>query len=218
MTRRVLAVAVCLLVVVLAALAIAQVGHYGFSSATPPPTVASRAEAKVLAVIERMATNRETYLAIDADNGRMLRLLAESAGAKNCVEIGTSTGYSGLWTLLGLRATGGRLTTFEIDPGRAEQARKHFQEAGVDGQVTIVVGDAHANVKQLKDPIDLLFLDADKEGYKSYLDTLLPLVRPGGLITADNIERARDYAKAVTADPRLDTVFFGRFAVTMKKR
>ncbi len=76
--------------------------------------------------------------------------------------------------------TEGRLKTFEIDPGCAEQARKHFEQAGVDGLVEVVVGDAHENVKRLKDPIDLLFLDADKEGYGSYLQTLLPLVRPGG--------------------------------------
>ena len=98
------------------------------------------------------------------------------------------------------------------------QARKHFQEAGVDALVEVVVGDAHETVKQLRGPVDLLFLDADKEGYASYLQTLLPLVRPGGLIAADNIAMAPEYAKAVTTDPRLDTVFFGRFAVTMKKR
>ena len=63
-----------------------------------------------------------------------------------------------------------------------------------------------------------MFLDADKEGYASYLQALLPLVRPGGLITADNVAMAPDYIKAVTTDPQLDTVFFGRFAVTLKKR
>ncbi len=62
----------------------------------------------------------------------MLRLLTEAAGARAAVEIGTSTGYSGLWLLLALRSNGGRLTTFEIDSGRAAQARKHFAEAGVD--------------------------------------------------------------------------------------
>ena len=182
------------------------------------PIAASPAEAKVLAVLDRMATNRELYLAVDADNGRMLRLLAETTGAKNAVEIGTSTGYSGLWTCLGLRATGGRLTTFELDPGRAEQARKHFQEAGVGPLADVIVGDAHENVKRVQGPIDLLFLDADKEGYAGYLNVLLPLVRAGGLIAADNISSAPDYAKAITTDPKLDTVFFGRFAVTLKKR
>jgi caffeoyl-CoA O-methyltransferase len=216
MTRYV--VGTCLMIVAVPALACAQYRGDRGSVASVPSIAATPAEGQVLSVLNRMATNRELYLAVDADNGRMLRLLAESIGAKNAVEIGTSTGYSGLWTLLGLRGTGGRLTTFEIDPRRAEQARKHFQEAGVDAQVTVVVGDAHENVKQLKGPIDLLFLDADKEGYASYLQTLLPLVRPGGLIAADNIASAPDYVKAVTTDPRLDTVFFGRFAVTMKKR
>ncbi len=170
------------------------------------------------AVLDRMGANGETYLAVDADTGRMLRLLAESTGAKHAVEIGTSTGYSALWTLLGLRATGGRLTTFELDAGRAGQARKHFQEAGVDTLVEVVVGDAHETVKGLKGPIDLVFLDADKEGYASYLKTLLPLLRPGGLIAADNVAMAPEYLSADTTDPQLDTVFFGRFAVTLRKR
>ena len=182
------------------------------------PVAGSPAEARVLAVLDRMVANGETYLAVDTENGRMLRLLAESTGAKHAVEIGTSTGYSALWTLLGLRATGGRLTTFELDAGRAERARKHFQEAGVDPLVEVVVGDAHETVKRLKGPVDLLFLEADKEGYASYLKTLLPLVRPGGLIAADNVAMAPEYLQAVTTDPQLDTVFFGRFAVTMKKR
>ncbi|MCL5742721.1 MAG: class I SAM-dependent methyltransferase [Acidobacteria bacterium] len=125
----------------------------------------------------------------------MLRLLTEVAGARAAVEIGTSTGYSGLWLLLALRSTGGRLTTFEIDPGRAAQARKHFAEAGVDQLVTVVEGDAHENVKQLKDPIDVLFLDADKEGYPDYLNRLLPLVRRGGLILADNFYNAKEYGR-----------------------
>ncbi len=216
MTRR--ALGVCLMIVAAPALAYALWGLGHGSVSNVPSIAATPAEGKILSVLDRMAKNRELFFAIDADNGRMLRLLAESIGAKNAVEIGTSTGYSGLWTLLGLRGTGGRLTTFEIDPARADQARRHFREAGVDAQVTVVVGDAHENVKQLNEPIDLVFLDADKEGYASYLKTLLPLVRAGGLIAADNIGSAPDYAKAVTTDPRLDTVFFGRFAVTMKKR
>jgi predicted O-methyltransferase YrrM len=215
MTRRTLGT--LLLVVGLPAIACAQASHRA-AVTDVAPVAATPAEAKVLEVLDRMVANRELYQPVDAANGRMLRLLVETAAAKNVVEVGTSTGYSGLWTCLGLRNTGGRLTTFEIDPGRAEQARKHFEEAGVGTLVSIVVGDAHENVKKLQGPIDLVLLDADKEGYVSYLRTLLPLVRPGGLITADNIAMAPDYVKAVTTDPQLDTVFFGRFAVTMKKR
>jgi len=202
---------------VVAATACAQGRHQG-PVVNTPPVPGTPAEKRVLGVLDQMVTGRELYLAVDADNGRMLRLLAETAGAKNVVEIGTSTGYSGLWICLALQNTGGRLTTFEIDPARAEQARKHFEQAGVAGLVEVVVGDAHEKVKRLEDPIDLLFLDADKEGYASYLQALLPLVRPGGLIAADNVAMAPDYVKAVTTDPQLDTVFFGRFAVTLKKR
>jgi caffeoyl-CoA O-methyltransferase len=200
-----------------AASACAQ-GHHWGPAVNKPPVAGSPAEKRVLDVLDQMVARDELFLAIDADNGRMLRLLAETAGAKNVVEIGTSTGYSGLWICLALQSTGGRLTTFEIDPGRAEQARRHFEDAGVGGLVEVIVGDAHENVKRLKDPIDLVFLDADKEGYASYLKVLLPLVRPGGLTTADNVGSAPDYVTAVTTDPRLDTVFFGRFAVTLKKR
>jgi caffeoyl-CoA O-methyltransferase len=200
-----------------AACACAQ-GHHWGPAVNKPPVAGSPAEKRVLDVLDQMVARDELFLAIDADNGRMLRLLAETAGAKNVVEIGTSTGYSGLWICLALQSTGGRLTTFEIDPGRAEQARRHFEDAGVGGLVEVIVGDAHENVKRLKDPIDLVFLDADKEGYASYLKVLLPLVRPGGLTTADNVGSAPDYVTAVTTDPRLDTVFFGRFAVTLKKR
>lgn len=183
-----------------------------------PPIAGSPAESRVLAVMERMVSERQLYLAVSAENGRLLRLLAESSGSRQAVEIGTSTGYSSLWILLGLRASGGKLTTFEIDPDRAERARAHFREAGVDAQVEVVVGNAHQTVKRLREPIDLLFLDADKEGYASYLKTLLPLVRPGGIVAADNIEMAPDYYRAVTTDPGLDTVVIGNLAVTLKKR
>lgn len=198
--------------------AIAQRRWRETGAANRPPTAKTEAEKRILSALDRMRRDGELYLAVDEDNGRMLRLLTESSGAKNVVEIGTSTGYSSLWLCLGLQATGGKLTTFEIDPGRAQRATRNFEQAGVRDAVQVVLGDAHQTVKQLKNPIDLLFLDADKEGYASYLRTLLPLVRPGGLITADNIEMAPDYVSAVTTDAALDTVLFGRFGVTLKKR
>jgi len=206
------------IILTLGATASAQRHQQQAAVQTQPPVAKTEAEKRILGVLDQMVAGREVYLDVGAESGRLLRLLAESTGAKNVVEIGTSTGYSGLWLCLGLQNTGGRLTTFEIDPTRAAQARKHFVQAGVDGRVTVVVGDAHETVKRLKDPIDALFLDADKEGYKSYLQALLPLVRPGGLIMADNVGMAQDFVQAVTTDPQLDTVFFGRFSVTLKKR
>jgi len=143
------------------------------------------------------------------------------AAAKSVVEIGTSTGISGLWFCLALEKTGGKLTTFELDKTRASLARKHFKHAGVDGCVTIVEGDAHQNVTTLRDPIDVVFLDADKEGYVDYLNKLLPLVRPGGLILAHNTDMVPEYMKVVRSSADLDTVVYttgGGMAVTLKKR
>lgn len=178
-------------------------------------------EAQILKVLERMRQDRETYLSVPDEDGRMLRVLTEAVGARHVVEIGTSTGYSGLWICLGLQATGGRLTTFEYDPGRAEAARRHFAEAGVTDLVTVVVGDGHKTVSRLMGPIDLVFLDADKSGYLDYLEKLLPLVRPGGLILAHNARSAPDYVRAVTRSPELETVFYHEgndLSITLKKR
>lgn len=187
------------------------------------PLAKSDAEKRVLAVIEDVDQNQRVMSVPQAD-GRLLRILAESMGAGHVVELGTSTGYSGLWFALALRNSGGKLTTYEIDPERAATARENFERAGVDDLITIVVGDAHEEVTKLKEPIDLLFLDADKEGYLDYLQKLLPLVRPGGLIVAHNMRRpAPDprFIEAITTNPELDTVFLNMhaagLAVSLKK-
>jgi caffeoyl-CoA O-methyltransferase len=198
-------------------LAAATVG----SSTQSPAADPARMEEQVLGVLAEMRRTGKTYLSVSESTGRMLRLLTEATGARHVVEIGTSTGYSGLWFALALSRTGGKLTTFEIDSGRAAQAQEHFRRAGVDGHVEIVLGDAHVNVIRLKEPIDILFLDADKSGYTDYLQKLLPLVRPGGLIVADNINMAPDYERAVTTDPRLETIYWregGQVSITLKKR
>jgi len=186
-----------------------------------PPVAQTEAEGEILAVIDHMTKFHETYLSVPPQDGAALRLLAEAADARNIVEIGTSTGYSGLWFCLALRRTGGHLTTFEIDHERAATARGHFHDAGVENLVTIVEGDAHQQIEKLKIPIDVAFIDADKPGYVDYLNKLLPLVRPGGLILAHNVEMVPDYVKAVTTDPDLETIFYmqgGGLAVTLRKR
>ena len=188
--------------------------------AIPLPAAAAD-EKRILAVIEEARRSGDVYLEVPVADGRMLRLLTEAANAREVVEIGTSTGYSGLWLSLALQNTGGKLTTFEIDAGRAARARRHFAQAGVDRFVTVIEGDAHRNVRQLKGPVDVVFIDADKGGYLDYLNAMLPLVRPGGLILAHNFEMAPDYVKAVTSGPDLETVFYKEgagLAVTLKKR
>jgi predicted O-methyltransferase YrrM len=187
------------------------------------PLAKTEAEKKILEVIERMRAERSTYLSVPVADGKMLRLLTEAAGAKSVVEIGTSTGHSGLWFLLALHKTGGRLITFEMDAGRAATARKHFDQSGAGSLVTIVQGDAHAKVSELKGPVDLAFIDADKEGYVDYLNKLLPLLRPGGLLLAHNVGMAGvdAYVKEAAANPDLETVLYmdgGGMSITVKKR
>jgi len=187
------------------------------------PLPANEQEKKILSVLEDMDQNQSRRMMnVPQEDGRILRLLTEAIGARHVVEIGTSNGYSGIWFCLALRTTGGKLTTHDIDEGRASLAHENFKRAGVDNLVTLVMGDAHETVTRIKEPIDVLFIDADKEGYTDYLEKLLPLVRPGGLIFAHNIgSTGPDFIKAITADPNLETVFQGQgqgLSVTLKKR
>ena len=194
----------------------------GAAMRAPLPNSAD--ERRILTAIEDVFRNHP-YLSVPQEDGRLLRLLAETLGAKHVVELGTSTGCSGLWLLLALARTGGRLTTFEVDPGRQQMARSHFERAGLLPLATLVLGDAHVEAARLQDPIDLLFLDADKEGYLDYLRGLGPLVRAGGLIVAHNMASPPPdprYVEAVTTDPALETVFLNMrgagVGVTLKKR
>lgn len=189
-------------------------------------TANSAAEQKTLAVINDIDANkRKGALLSPTDDGRLLRVLVESMGAKTAVELGTSTGYTALWMCLGLRGSGGHLTTYEMDPGRAAQARENFRQAGVDDLVTLVEGDAHKQVASFSGTIDFVFIDADKAGYIDYLNKLLPLVRPGGLIVAHNMTpRMADpsYVSAITTNAALETVFINKegsgIGLTLKKR
>jgi len=190
------------------------------------PLAGSDAERRILDVLADLDRNqRRGNMNVSEDDGRLLRLLAESANAQHVVEIGTSNGYSGLWFCVALRATGGHLTTYEIDARRAALARENFKRAGVEDRVTLIEGDAHTAVTQLDQPIDILFLDADKDGYVDYLNKLLPRLRPGGLIVAHNMRRPSPdprYIEAVTANPALETRFLlmdgSGVGVTLKKR
>ena len=190
----------------------------GFTS--QPLVPLNEEEKHILSILEDMnRTQSAGMMNVPTIDGRILRLLTETTNAQNVVEIGTSNGYSGIWFCLALKATGGKLTTHDIDEGRASLARQNFKRAGVDDIVTLVMGDAHETVKKLKDPIDILFLDADKEGYTDYLEKLLPLVRPGGLILAHNIDSTgRDFINAITTNPNLETLQLEGVTLTLKKR
>jgi predicted O-methyltransferase YrrM len=192
----------------------------GSSAIEQQPLGADEQEKKILGVLEDMDRNQSRgMMNVPEQDGRILRLLTEAIGARHVVEIGTSNGYSGIWFCLALRTTGGELTTHDIDEGRASLARENFKRAGVDNMVTLVMGNAHETVTRIKEPIDVLFIDADKEGYPDYLKKLLPLVRPGGLILSHNINMiGQSYIDAITKDPSLETLQLQGVTVTLKKR
>ena len=196
----------------------------GAAESDSPPLPKDDREKQALAVLDEMSKGK-WYLNVTTREGRVLRQLTETAGAKRVVEIGTSSGYSTIWLALGVRATGGRVITHEVDPERIKIARENFKKAGVDDLIEIIEGDAHQTVEQHKEPIDLLFLDADKKGYVDYLEKLLPLVRPGGLVLGHDMHRPMPdprYIEAITKNPALETSFimmesFG-MSMTLKKR
>jgi predicted O-methyltransferase YrrM len=181
-------------------------------------------EKKLLAAIAEIRQKQGWRLNVPDQDGRMLRLLAESTGAKTVVEIGTSNGISTIWLAMGLRNTDGKVITHEIDPNAAKLARANFETAGVSDIITIVEGDAHETVSKLKGPIDMVFIDADKEGYADYLKKLLPLVRPGGLVCAHNINSRQanpEFVKAATTNAELETVVYtagAGLSISLKKR
>lgn len=194
-------------------------------------------EKRILAALEAMREGPR-FANVSHTDGRLLRLLAEAIDAQRVVEIGTSTGESAAWLALAVESTGGHVYTHEIDKGRAEIAQANFKKAGVDKLITLILGDAHEMVKRYSNPddplfvdtgkgesIDILFLDADKEGYIDYLDKLMPLVRPGGLVIAHNMNtRQADlrFVKAITENPELETLILLKegtgVGVTLKKR
>lgn len=144
---------------------------------------------------------------ISANQGQLLALLARAHGARRVLEIGTFAGYSTIWLARAL-PFGGRLLTLELDPGRAELARRNLAVAGVEHRVEVRVGDALAALDQLRaagaEPFDFVFIDADKERNPEYLELILGLTRPGALIVADNVVRAGAVFDPEVEDPELD--------------
>ena len=131
--------------------------------------------------------------------GRLLHLLARTAGARRILEIGTLGGYSTIWLARALPADG-CLVTCELDPHHAEVARSNLARAGLDGVVDVRVGPALATLPLLDGPFDFAFIDADKPAYPEYFRHALRLSRPGTVIVVDNVVRGGRVADAGSDD------------------
>lgn len=162
---------------------------------------------------------------ISPTEGRLIGVLIALAGARRVLEIGTLGGYSAIWIARAL-PPGGTLVTIEIDPDRAEVARRNLERAGLAGRVQVVVGPALEVLAPITSegrsdaPFDAAFIDAGRPTYPELLEECLRLVRPGGLILADNVIRAGGvidphdadtaavarFNAALAADPRVEAI------------
>jgi caffeoyl-CoA O-methyltransferase len=156
-------------------------------------------------------------------DGQALHDLILERKYRRVLEIGTSTGRSGIWMAWALSKTGGRLTTIDIDEGRYREALRNFKDAGVSDFVTARLGDAHEIVPRLEGPFDMVFVDADKDWYTNYAKAVLPKIVAGGALTAHNVsgrgrrEMTGDFYSYVTSLPNLDTGFRAGVFVAFRK-
>jgi caffeoyl-CoA O-methyltransferase len=168
----------------------------------------------------------ETYASMSAPNmqvgrieGTFLKLLVQLSRAKRVLEIGMFTGYSGLCMASALPEDG-ELITCDVDPKAEAIARRYFARSPHGRKIQVRMGPALETIRTLKEPLDLVFIDADKENYPAYYDAVFPLVRQGGLIVADNalwsgkvLDPKADsdraivaYNQKVSSDPRVTKV------------
>jgi predicted O-methyltransferase YrrM len=150
-------------------------------------------------------------LAVGPESGHFINILAKSLKAPHILEIGTSYGYSGIWLAEAARATGGRLTTLELQDYKSAYAREMSAKAGLADHVDFKVGDALAAIAALPSGIDFVLLDLWKDMYAPCLEAFYPKLNPGAIIVADNMTRPggpgiAEYAAAVRAKPDLDSI------------
>lgn len=168
---------------------------------------------------ETYATMRSPQMQVGRIEGRFLKMLVRLTGARSILEIGMFTGYSSLMMAEGL-PDDGHLITCDVNPEAEAIAQRYFNESPDAHKIEIRMGPALDTIKSLSGPIDMVFIDADKTNYSNYYEAVMPLVRPGGLIVADNVlwsgrvldpKSDDDYAivafdELVQSDPRVENV------------
>lgn len=172
--------------------------------------VAAMSESDILSYLDRMRkTPGQLYANIEPAEGEYLRSLVRQAKARKALEIGTSTGYSGIWITLGLRETGGHLVTLEIDKARYQTATSNFNATGLAALIDARLGDALIETPKVDGPLDFVFIDAHKPDYLKYYEMVLPKMRKGGVIVAHNVTShpapMRDFLDRIASDPKVKT-------------
>jgi len=148
-------------------------------------------------------------IAVSPNEGKLLMLMVQMVGARKILEVGTLAGYSTIWLARGLSASG-RLITLEYEQKHADVAKKNIARAGLSEVVDVRVGDATKTMPELlkegAGPFDLIFLDANKDGYPAYFEWALKLSRKGTVIVADNVVRDGGVIDATSKDASIQGV------------
>ena len=163
----------------------------------------------VVKLLQQIKTADTDQLAVSEEDGRFMRVMVVSSGATRALEIGGANGYSAIWIGLGLRQTGGHLTSIEYDPARARTAAENIRRAGLSDIVTVMPGDAFVQIPKVAGEFDFVFLDAWKRDYKRFLDLVAPRLVPRGLFLAHNVvnkqAEMRDFLAAIQNNPAFVT-------------
>ncbi len=190
----------------LAVLLLVAAGRLAASSAPAAPQALPPALDTLLKQIRSADTGQ---LAVSEEDGRFLRVMVATTRVQHALEIGSASGYSAIWIGLGLRDTGGHLTTIEYDHQRARQAMENVRKAGLSDIVRVVEGDAFKEIPKLQGAFDFVFLDAWKRDYRRFFDLVYPRLNPGGLFLAHNVVNKRsemgDFLSAIDGNPNLLT-------------
>ena len=181
--------------------------------------------------VERFLAEREGRwrdMNVPAVDGQLLHDLIVKHRYTRALEIGTSTGHSGIWIAWALSKTGGRLITIDIDPERHREALANFEAAGLASYIDARLGNAHELVPALEGPFDFVFSDADKDWYRNYFEAVLPKLVVGGCYTTHNVSDgwfrrggSRDYLEFLRSVPGVETTVDNRgggMAISYKRR
>jgi predicted O-methyltransferase YrrM len=146
---------------------------------------------------------------VSEEDGRFMRVLVLTNGAKHALEIGAAYGYSAIWIGLGLKQTGGHLTTIEYDSARAKAAADNIRRAGLADTVTVIHGDAFKEIPKVAGAFDFVFLDAWKPDYGRFFEMVWPRLMPRGLFLAHNVvnkqSEMKDFLAAIGDSPTVAT-------------
>jgi len=153
---------------------------------------------------------QRNWLNTTEGDAMMLRILAESAGAKRGLEVGSANGFGAINMGIAFERTGGHLYTLEIDPQSVKECRENLKKVGLENTVTCIEGDALKTLPTLEGEFDFVFIDAVKRDYLKYLKIIEPKLKPGAVIVGDNVIQSaramKDFLEYIQESPEYDTV------------